>query len=372
MAIYTKEQLEDRNINTYFPNAAGLITALTARSFNQDFIDSIYNELDNVEVNLGALSVWDNTKIGDQSIDNNINFNSTNSIIINSQANVCLNTVGTVKVPSTYTVSTSVDLTDKKYVDNTLATHALSLSIHRALNDGQTSNANLWSACKINNELVNKATVTEFDNHVNTANIHRVQCDTTIATTQLWSSQKIYDELYLKADSSCLTNLVTTDTFQSISGSKIFSNSISFTGAVSVPTPTVTTHAVRKSYVDDNFTTLSTAQSISGVKTFTGDINLNNSVTMPFRGTAGTDRIYQSLQGVNANNATNENSGAFIQFRTSTAAGYGAQIGGHRLSGGNSKLVVKTGGMSVTPTMSVDNNGNLRATGDIIAYSTTI
>jgi hypothetical protein len=99
--------------------------------------------------------------------------------------------------------------------------------------------------------------------------------------------------------------------------------------------------------------------------TLTGDLTLNQQWLMPFRGTQGTDRIYAELAGVAANDGTNENSGAFIRFRTSTSDGYGVDIGAHRRSGGNSALVIKTGGQFPTESLRVDESKNLISQGEI-------
>ena len=106
--------------------------------------------------------------------------------------------------------------------------------------------------------------------------------------------------------------------------------------------------------------------------TLTGNLTANASILMPFRGTAGTDRLYQELQGVSANDGTNENSGAFIRFRTSTADGYGADIGAYRRGGGNSALIIKTGGQNPTESVRIDENKNMIVQGTISASGQSV
>lgn len=68
------------------------------------------------------------------------------------------------------------------------------------------------------------------------------------------------------------------------------------------------------------------------------------------------------LQGVHANDTTNENSGAAIFFRTSTSAGYGPMISGIRRSGGAGALVFLTNTSaadSQTERMRITENGNV-------------
>lgn len=122
---------------------------------------------------------------------------------------------------------------------------------------------------------------------------------------------------------------------------------------------------------DDRYYTESETNSLLAGKlntsggTLTGDLTSNGSILMPFRGTAGTDRIYQEFQGVSANDATNQDSGAFIRFRTSTSAGYGADIGAYRRGGGTSALIIKTGGQNPTESVRIDENKNLIVQGNI-------
>ena len=94
--------------------------------------------------------------------------------------------------------------------------------------------------------------------------------------------------------------------------------------------------------------------------------NADSSLRLEFRGTAGTQRPYIELQGVGANDPANENGGAFIRFRTSRAAGYGADIGAVRKSGGASTLIFKTGVATldaITQKMVIDENGNVLING---------
>jgi len=91
--------------------------------------------------------------------------------------------------------------------------------------------------------------------------------------------------------------------------------------------------------------------------TLTNDLTVNTNILMPVKGTAGTNKIHISLQGVAANDVANENGGAFIEFRTSTSANYGAYIGGHRKTGGGSSLIFITG-TTINPTTSMTLNEN--------------
>ena len=110
--------------------------------------------------------------------------------------------------------------------------------------------------------------------------------------------------------------------------------------------------------------------------------NENSAIHIPFRGSPGTERVYMELQGVFANNVNNENGGAFIKFRTSTAANFGPEIGAVRRANGDGDLLIKTGGNNVTervrildngnvginttnPTEKLDVNGNIKTEGDI-------
>ncbi|MFW6377411.1 MAG: hypothetical protein ACOCZ5_02070 [bacterium] len=156
MAIYTKAQLEDRNINTYFPNENKEITALTARSFNKDFIDSIYNYVNNSEADLGDLSIWDDTKLGYQTLDNYINFNDQGEITINSNNLIRLNVaVGDgVRVPASYTVAASNDLTDKKYVDEAITDIGDGVYVRKTgnYNENVTGIKNFQDTIKLDNK----------------------------------------------------------------------------------------------------------------------------------------------------------------------------------------------------------------------------
>jgi hypothetical protein len=80
---------------------------------------------------------------------------------------------------------------------------------------------------------------------------------------------------------------------------------------------------------------------------------------IPFQGTAGTIRSYVELQGVNADNAGNENGGAFIKFRTAVATGFGPEIGGVRQSGGAGDFLIRTGDNAPVTRVTVRNNGNV-------------
>lgn len=114
------------------------------------------------------------------------------------------------------------------------------------------------------------------------------------------------------------------------------------------------------------FTSSQPGDNTDGDVIFFPRTSFRNQTTMPFRGTAGTDRIYQELLGVNANNTTNENSGAFIRFRTSTGANFGADIGAHRRPGGGSAFIVKTAtGSNPTESLRVTENKNLIVQGTI-------
>ena len=85
----------------------------------------------------------------------------------------------------------------------------------------------------------------------------------------------------------------------------------------------------------------------------------NARFVIPFQGTAGTIRSYIELQGVNGDNAGNENGGAFIKFRTAVATGYGPEIGGVRQSGGAGDFLIRTGDNAPVTRVTVRNNGNV-------------
>ncbi|HHS50425.1 MAG TPA: hypothetical protein ENN07_04850 [candidate division Zixibacteria bacterium] len=85
----------------------------------------------------------------------------------------------------------------------------------------------------------------------------------------------------------------------------------------------------------------------------------NSVIRIPAQGTAGEHRNYIELQGVFANDATNEDGGGFIKFRTSTAANYGPEIGGVRRSGGTGDFLIKTGGNSPQERLRILDNGNV-------------
>lgn len=94
--------------------------------------------------------------------------------------------------------------------------------------------------------------------------------------------------------------------------------------------------------------------------------NADSTIRAEFRGTAGTQRPYIELQGVGANDPANENGGAFIRFRTSRSAGYGADIGAIRKPTGASQLIFKTGTAvadAITQKMVIDENGNVLING---------
>ena len=94
--------------------------------------------------------------------------------------------------------------------------------------------------------------------------------------------------------------------------------------------------------------------------------NADSSLRLEFRGTAGTQRPYIELQGVSSNDGANENGGAFIRFRTSRSAGYGAEIGAVRRPLGAAHLIFKTGTGtvdSITQKMLIDENGNVLVNG---------
>lgn len=94
------------------------------------------------------------------------------------------------------------------------------------------------------------------------------------------------------------------------------------------------------------------------------DYNADSTIRAEFRGSAGTHRTYIELQGVSANDVSNENGGAFIRFRTSRVAGYGADIGAVRKAGGASNLIFKTGAAaSITQKLLIDENGNILING---------
>jgi len=149
---------------------------------------------------------------------------------------------------------------------------------------------------------------------------------------------------------------------QTISGDKIFAGSLvsgTLSGSIASSGNLIlrsTTHSTKGSITLDSNTTIG------------GDANISSRLLMPFRGTAGTDRIYAELSGVQANDVTNENSGAFIRFRTSTLEGYGVDIGAHRRPGGASALIIKTG-LTIDPTESVriDENKNMTIQGTVTA-----
>jgi len=86
----------------------------------------------------------------------------------------------------------------------------------------------------------------------------------------------------------------------------------------------------------------------------------SSTLLIPATGTAGQQRTYIELMGVFANDATNENGGGFIKFRTSTAANYGPEIGGIRRSGGTGDFLIKTGGSSPQERMRVFDNGTVQ------------
>ena len=99
-----------------------------------------------------------------------------------------------------------------------------------------------------------------------------------------------------------------------------------------------------------------------------------STLLIPASGTAGTQRTYIELMGVYANDATNENGGGFIKFRTSTAANYGPEIGGIRRSGGTGDFLIRTGGSSPQERLRVFDNGtvqisNLSGTGTSIVFA---
>ncbi|MDD2637238.1 MAG: hypothetical protein PHW82_17255, partial [Bacteroidales bacterium] len=117
---------------------------------------------------------------------------------------------------------------------------------------------------------------------------------------------------------------------------------------------------------------------VNGVSTL-GDGTVSSpastsTLLIPASGTAGTQRTYIELMGVYANDATNENGGGFIKFRTSTAANYGPEIGGIRRSGGTGDFLIKTGGSSPQERLRVFDNGtvqisNLSGTGTSIVFA---
>ena len=88
----------------------------------------------------------------------------------------------------------------------------------------------------------------------------------------------------------------------------------------------------------------------------------NSVIRISAQGTAGEHRNYIELQGVYANDATNEGGGGFIKFRTSTSANYGPEIGGIRRSGGTGDFLIKTGG----------NNPQVRLTILMVATSVSV
>ncbi len=103
---------------------------------------------------------------------------------------------------------------------------------------------------------------------------------------------------------------------------------------------------------------------VDGVATI-GSSNIVPSPTLPSIlrlsavGTAGQQRVYMELQGVYANDSTNENGGAFIKFRTSTSANYGPEIGGIRRAGGAGDLLIKTGLNNPQERLRILDNGNI-------------
>ncbi len=95
----------------------------------------------------------------------------------------------------------------------------------------------------------------------------------------------------------------------------------------------------------------------------------NANLLLPFRGIAGTYRTYVELQGVSANDVTNESGGAFVRFRTSTTAGYGPEIGGVRRASGAGDFIIRTGGNTQQDRVIVRDNGNVELTGQLSAGS---
>ena len=97
---------------------------------------------------------------------------------------------------------------------------------------------------------------------------------------------------------------------------------------------------------------------VSGTGSTGGNDDANTSLRFGTRGTPGEHRNYMEFQGVSANDANNEDGGAFIKFRTSTAAGFGPEMGAVRKSGGNGDFLIKTGGSSPTERFRIFNNGD--------------
>lgn len=99
---------------------------------------------------------------------------------------------------------TAQDLTIQELRDDFDA-HRLEAIIHSELNDAQVSLSNVWSASKISSELKNNADesnlllqdwiTNNFDPHVNNLSIHRELNDAQTTTTNLWSAGKINTEI---------------------------------------------------------------------------------------------------------------------------------------------------------------------------------
>jgi len=123
-------------------------------------------------------------------------------------------------------------------------------------------------------------------------------------------------------------------------------------------------------YTAANTTALSSYLPLTG-GTLTNDLTVNTNILMPVKGTAGTDKVHISLQGVAVNDASNENGGAFIEFRTSTSGGYGGYIGAHRRPGGLSALIFKNGAQTPSESMRIDENQNLISAGEITSRKTS-
>ncbi|GAO29187.1 hypothetical protein [Geofilum rubicundum] len=130
--------------------------------------------------------------------------------------------------------------------------------------------------------------------------------------------------------------------FPAISYNPIWFNNGSV--GIDTPSPNTTFHV-------NGITTLGSGNVINPAST--------SLLRFPATGTAGQQRVYIELQGVHNNDVANENGGGFIKFRTSTAAGYGPEIGGIRRGGGTGDFIIKTGGMNVVERLRVLDNGNV-------------
>lgn len=126
------------------------------------------------------------------------------------------------------------------------------------------------------------------------------------------------------------------------------------------------THDARyyeKSQADGRYGQLATANTWGDVQTLgtraLTDSSADAAIRIAGRGTAGQRRVYMELQGALANDVANEDGGAFIKFRTSTAANFGPEIGAVRRSGGSGDMILRTGGSDVQDRLTIRDNGDI-------------